>query len=82
MAAGAALTPWLPMLLWLFTYATVLAGILVMSAAWSHWLVKNDKGWAKLAALPMFVMCAVISASVALAISAASAVLAVLVLRP
>lgn len=77
MVAGAAVGPWLPFPLMFVSFAAAVLGVVVMSATWSLWLVKGDKGWAKAAALPMFGMCIVVSGCVAFAIGAGSSVLAV-----
>ncbi|XVJ60779.1 MAG: hypothetical protein HEQ23_15875 [Tepidisphaera sp.] len=82
MVAGAAVGPWLPFPLMVVCFSAAVLGVLVMSATWSLWLVKGDKGWAKAAALPMFGMCVVVSGCVAFAIGAGSSVLAIALWGP
>lgn len=77
MVCGAAVGPWLPLALMVGSFTAATLAVVVMSVTWSLWLVKSDKGWAKLAALPMFGMCVAVSGCVAFAIGASSWVLAI-----
>ena len=69
-------TPWLPHSAWIVTAPMVLIGTIGACVTWCYWLVKKDQ-WAVLAAIPLFVALLITAATVVLALSAASAVLAI-----